>query len=178
MKVVCAWCAQTLAPGEPGDPVSHGICPICTRLLGQQRLLPLTELLDQVDVPVVAFGPGLTALGANRAAGKLSPAAATKVDGGKVGDLIECPYALTPEGCGRSVHCSGCAILRMVADTQRDGVARQAHDVVQPVRRKGGAAVVRYCLSTQKVADTVLLIIEDQTLLESGGLLAIEPQGT
>lgn len=137
----------------------------------------MAEFLDQIEVPVVVFGSDLTTLYTNRAAARLSPAALEKTRGRPMGELIECPHARLPEGCGRTIHCSGCTILRMLADTQRDGIARQAFDVTKPVRRNGAPEIVRYCLSTQKVGESVLLIIEDRQALDSAALLGVEPQG-
>ncbi len=30
-QIVCAWCKRVLDPGDPGAPVSHGMCPACYR---------------------------------------------------------------------------------------------------------------------------------------------------
>lgn len=177
MRIVCAWCAETIASGKPDDAISHGICPACSKMLLEQHRLRLDDLLDQVPVPVVAFKPDLTALCANSAARRNSQIAATLITDLPVGNIIECVHAVAPEGCGRTIHCSGCTIRRMIADTHRDGRARQAYDVTQPVRREGTTVLVRYCLSTQKVADTVLLIVEDARDMASAALLAMDVRG-
>ena len=70
MKVVCAWCNKTLSPGEPDDTVSHGICPDCAEMVLRQRQVPLLELLNQFDVPVIALDADVSALCANQAAEK------------------------------------------------------------------------------------------------------------
>jgi hypothetical protein len=40
LKVVCAWCDNTIREGEPGAPVSHGICPPCADDQRKQFGLP------------------------------------------------------------------------------------------------------------------------------------------
>jgi hypothetical protein len=177
MKVICAWCNKTLSPGEPDDTISHGICPDCAEMVLGQRQVSLLELLNQFDVPVIALDADVTALCANQAAEKT---AANKVDlikGQLLGDVIECVNAQTPEGCGRTIHCSGCTIRRMVTATHQDGQPRQSVEADQLVRRAGRVTPVRYSISTQKFGDAVLLIIEDAKVLSTESPFAVQVQG-
>lgn len=178
MKVICAWCNKTLSPGEPGDAISHGICPDCAEMVLGQRQVALVELLNQFDVPVIAFDANVTALCANHAAEKTMANEVDLIKGQLLGDVIECVNAQTPEGCGRTIHCSGCAIRRMVTATHQDGRPRQSVEADQMVMRAGSVTPVRYSISTQKVGNAVLLIIEDAKVLATESTFAVQVQGT
>jgi hypothetical protein len=176
MIVICAWCNQTLSAGQPGDAVSHGICPECANLLLRQRRFTLEQLLEQFDMPVIALDADATALCANRAAARTLATKADLIKGKLMGDVIECIHAESPEGCGRTIHCSGCTIRRMVTATHQDGRSRRGVKANQSVRRAGEATSVRYWISTRKIGDVVLLTIEDAKVLSSESFSATEIQ--
>jgi len=37
LQVVCAWCRAVLQVGDPGQPVSHGICAACRKRITRHR---------------------------------------------------------------------------------------------------------------------------------------------
>lgn len=47
---VCAWCDLTLSEGEPGSPVSHGICGSCAAKEKAKNLCRLTMLISPSQV--------------------------------------------------------------------------------------------------------------------------------
>lgn len=165
MKVVCAWCNKTLSSGDPDGPVSHGVCAACAARLAPSRKLPLEQLLDRLHLPAIAVDANITATCANRAAEKVLGTRGGLIQGRLVGNVIECAYAATPEGCGRTVHCAGCAIRRMATATFEDGKSRSSFEADQNVLRNGIVVPTRYTISTQKFGDVVLVIIEDIKLL-------------
>jgi hypothetical protein len=174
MIVICAWCNKTLSAGQPDDAVSHGICSECAELLLGQRRLTLGQLLEQLDTPVIAIDADITAICANQAAGKILATTTEFVKGRPVGDIIGCIHAQSPEGCGRTIHCSGCTIRRMISATHRDGRPRCSVEADQLVRRGEEFTPVRYRISTKKIGDAVLLTIEDVKVLSGKTLLAAE----
>jgi transcriptional regulator with PAS, ATPase and Fis domain len=174
MIVICAWCNKTLSAGRPGDAVSHGICPECAELLLGQRRLTLDQLLEQFDTPVIALDADLTALCANQAAERVLATTKDLIKGKLMGDVIECIHAQSAKGCGRTIHCSGCVIRRMVTATHQDGRTRASVEADQTVRRAGEFTAVRYRISTRKIGDAVLLTIEDAKELSKEALFAAE----
>lgn len=165
MKTICVWCGNDFA-SEPGDDViAHGVCPACYHAVIVRRKLDLAELLDQIDVPVIAFDANVTALLANRAAEKVVGQKVDLIKGRLAGNVFECIHASTPEGCGRTIHCSGCTIRRTVTATHQDGQPRRNVEAEQIVEHAGKRQLVRYRLSTEKVHDSVLLMIEDIRML-------------
>jgi len=161
MKVVCAWCNKTLSPGEPDGQISHGVCADCAAKMTPSRRLSLDQLLDRLHLPAIAVDINLSVTCANHAAEKILGTQGTLIQGRLVGDVIECAYAATPEGCGRTVHCAGCTIRRMATATFEDGKSRCSVEADQDVLRNGIVVPTRYTISTQKFGDVVLVIIED-----------------
>ena len=178
MNVVCAWCNKTLSSGLPDDPVSHGVCPDCAAKLAPTRRGTLQQLLDHMRQPAIAVDAKISAMCMNQAAQKTFGAGGHLIQGKLIGDIIECAHASRPEGCGRTVHCSGCTIRRMAMATFQDGQARCSVEAEQLVRGADGIAPVRYSISTQKVADAVLIIIEDLKSVATCAPFAEEPVAT
>jgi len=165
MKVVCAWCNKTLSPGDPDGPISHGVCAECAAKMTPSRRLALQQLLDRLPLPAIAVDANITATCANRAAEKVLGKRGTLIQGQLVGNVIECAYAADPEGCGRSVHCAGCAIRRMATATFQDGKSRCSAEADQDVLCDRVVVPTRYTISTQKFGEVVLVIIEDIKVL-------------
>jgi hypothetical protein len=131
------------------------------------RPLPLNQLLDRLHVPVIAVDANVTATCANRAAERILGRRGNLIQGRLVGEVIECVHAAAPGGCGRSIHCAGCAIRRMATATFRDGTARCSIEAEQSVRHDGKTGPTRFTISTQKLGDVVLVIVEDMKALSS-----------
>ncbi len=165
MKVVCAWCKKTLSAGEPGARVSHGICPECLYRFEAEQTLTLAELLEQIDVPVVAVDSKGMSLAANLAAARAIGKTIQEICRRPVGNVVECIHAHSPEGCGRTIHCSGCAIRNSVTATYRDGGARCGVGVEKLIRDAEGEKLARFTISTEKAADVVFLMIDDLKML-------------
>lgn len=178
MIVICAWCNKTLSAGRPDDAVSHGICPECAELLLGQPRLTLDQLLEQFDTPVIALDADITALCANQAAEMILGTRSDLIKGKLMGEVIECIHAQNPEGCGRTIHCSGCVIRRMVMETHQDGRPRASVEANQLVRRAGEVTSERYRISTRKIGDAVLLTIASAKVLSQEALFATEVRET
>jgi len=75
--------------------------------------------------------------------------------------VFECANAKLPEGCGNTIHCSGCTIRRNVMDTQETG---RRHFRVPAYLNQGNPESyqqIRFLISTEKVEGIVLLRIEE-----------------
>ncbi len=125
MRVECSGCGLHLgdkpAEGVPDDAISHGLCPDCAHRFIAQMGMPLDRYLEGLPVPVAAVGPGGTLGAVNERACNLlgtTPSGALGLPGG---DVFECENSRLPGGCGRSIHCSGCAIRNAVMDTLDTG---------------------------------------------------------
>ena len=121
MNFVCAWCGNTIdraGYSQTLDPnTSHGMCPTCSEALAsQERGISLERHIDNIPIPILLVDRNNVVLTMNAKAdetlgGKLATAKQL------LGQVFDCVHSRRAEGCGRSIHCSGCAIRRSVAAT-------------------------------------------------------------
>ncbi len=160
MKTICAWCKKLIKEDvrTPDGPISHGLCPSCAEKLYEKFGTPLEQFLDQWHLPIVLLNTEGQVLGGNSAARSLPGFHATSKTPLLPGDVFECPWADLPEGCGKTVHCCGCAIRRAISHTQKTG---------QSIKRLPGhldSCIVEepasIWISTEKAGDLIFLLIE------------------
>ncbi|HEY4744189.1 MAG TPA: hypothetical protein VIH45_05985 [Desulfuromonadaceae bacterium] len=164
MKRICAWCGKELgtALSETGhdEVITHGICETCAGSLFSGARTTLRSFLDTLGVPVVVANGAATINTANSAALALLRKDAADVDGTKSGDVFECAFAALPQGCGQTIHCSGCMIRNTVMDTYRTG---NSHLKCPATLKRGTLAQPEHIdllISTEKQGDVVLLRID------------------
>jgi hypothetical protein len=157
----CAMChgdlpPETIAPRA----ITGSICDRCLDRFAAQAGVPLLDLLDRLDVPIlVADGDGVAQL-ANKPLLTLLGKNLSQVTGRRGGDVFECAYARLPGGCGKTVHCSGCAIRLAVTETFTTGQSLRNvpaylnRDMVTQFLQLG------LVISTEKVWGMVLLRID------------------
>jgi len=161
----CAWCGTRLDFPDEDEGlrhvVSHGVCQRCAFRLGAQLGMPLSEYLDGLEAPIVLVGGGGDVRGANARARALLGKELPQIVGRLGGEVFECRHATLPEGCGRTVHCSGCAIRRTVTDTYATGRAHLSEpaSLDQGTPEEPTHAELR--ISTERVSDVVLLRIDE-----------------
>lgn len=121
MKLICAWCGNTIDRAgywQTLDPdTSHGMCPTCSEAIAsQEHGVSLQRHIDGIPVPILLIDRNNVVVTMNVKAGEML--------GGKLatakqllGQVFDCVHWRRPQGCGRAVHCSGCAIRRSVAAT-------------------------------------------------------------
>jgi hypothetical protein len=121
MKLICAWCGNTIdraGYGHALDPeTSHGMCPTCSETLAsQERGVSLERHIHSIPIPILLVDRNNVVVTMNTKAGEML--------GGKLstakqllGQVFDCAHYRRPEGCGRAIHCSGCAIRTSVAAT-------------------------------------------------------------
>ena len=164
MRQICAWCGKDLGEPERGqgeqEVITHGICKDCAYHLFAQTGMPLLEYLDGLGVPVVVVDAEGTVKTANEQARTLLQKDLSKIEGYKGGDVFECPYAKLPEGCGDTIHCSGCTIRRTVMNTFQTGQSCQRVPADLNHETPDGVEEVPLLISTEKVRDVVLLRID------------------
>lgn len=164
MKRVCAWCKtemeSTLLEGHSDDIITHGICTTCKEKILGPKKVELTTLLDSLNVPIVVVNAMANAETANKAARKILQKELPEITGFTGGAVFECAYSTLPEGCGKTIHCSGCAIRNTVMDTFQSG---NSHLEIPAQLTKGTSdknQEVILLISTEKVSDVVLLRID------------------
>ena len=164
MRKICAWCygeiGFTVSPGEIHPSVSYGICLECANLFLADQGVHLSAFLDALNVPVLLVDNDVRVIGANTLALSLVQKDLPEIENHHGGDVFECIYAATPEGCGKTVHCSGCAIRIAVRDTFHSGCSHREIPAYLKCERSGQPERIGLLISTEKVNDAVLLKID------------------
>ncbi len=118
MTVLCAWCRKQIAGNERSETglASHGICPDCTDNFQFQEGGSLRDYIESMPFPVAVFDSEMRLRFANAKASEIMGKTLDGATGDLVGDVFECAHARLPEGCGRTIHCSGCTIRRTLTE--------------------------------------------------------------
>lgn len=165
MKVICAWCGSVLRTVPSTSPVkgledSHGICESCARILLEELGVPIEQFLSDLGVPVLVVDDDVAVVDANPSALSTLGGARETILGRLGGEVFECRNSRLPEGCGRTVHCSGCVLRQTVTSTWRSGRTHKRIPATLEVEREGTVGQVAFFVTTAKVGDKVLLRID------------------
>jgi hypothetical protein len=123
--------------------------------------MDLQEFIDKLIVAVIVLDQNGSIQTVNEKARLLFNKELFFFKGKSVGQVFECEYAELPEGCGETVHCSGCAIRKAITETFTTGspifrIGATLKDV-----KPGEPIKIHYYISTRKRGDAVLLQIEE-----------------
>ena len=162
MKRICAWCRSVIEGGNSeNDVVSHGICRECSTNIIFQQGVSLPSYIESLDISIVVVNNVGEVVAANAKARQTVAEGFTNTHKPvRTGDVFECQYARLPEGCGRTIHCSGCAIRRAIEKTFETGEPQCM--IPATLRRKDPdhAKAVSLYITTVKSGAAVLLKIE------------------
>jgi hypothetical protein len=165
MKKVCAWCKKELESvhlqKHPGNGITHGICANCKGNIFFQMGVDLGVYLDSLKQPIVVVDQEGTVVTGNDQVRRLLQKELPEIEGYKGGDVFECAYARLPEGCGNTIHFSGCTIRRTVMETHETG---KSFLRVPATLRRGtpeDMTNIKLLISTEKAGDMVLLRIDE-----------------
>jgi hypothetical protein len=165
MKRICAWCRQEMGSVEgtvlPDAEISHGICRSCCDNFEFQKGVPLQRYLDSLPLPVLAVDRSVVVKASNAQACNGLGKDPREVIQHLGGNVFECSHARLPEGCGGTVHCSGCAIRRSVERTYETGEPQIRVPAVLKREGHGSVSDVALIITTVKSGDVVLLQVED-----------------
>jgi len=164
MKRVCAWCKKELGfvegSSRPHTEVSHGICEGCVDNFTFQQGVPFQRYIDSISVPVLSVDRYVVVKSANRKACDMLGKELREVVQHLGGNVFECAHARLPEGCGRTIHCSGCVIRKSVTLTFETG---EPQINVPAILRRGDpehlSAVVLW-ITTVRSGSMVLLRVD------------------
>jgi hypothetical protein len=126
IEIICSSCQTVMkkADADAGEVcTSHGLCKTCYHHFMALLGVPLDQYIEGLNVPTVAVTANGTIGAANEKARTMLGKAEDEIEGHLGGDVFGCRYALLPEGCGRTIHCSGCTIRNTVMDTMETGRA-------------------------------------------------------
>jgi hypothetical protein len=164
MKRVCAWCTKEMGTVEssnrPDSEISHGICANCVDNFKSQQGVPFQRYLDSIPVPVLAVDRHVVVKAVNRKACDVLGKDPREIVQHLGGNVFECAHARLPEGCGGTIHCSGCVIRRSVTRTFETGEPQIS---VRATLRQGDpdhpSGVVLF-ITTVRSGDVVMLRVD------------------
>lgn len=165
MKVVCAWCGTYLRtiPGDSPSAAlrnSHGICEDCAKTLREGLGVPVKQFLSDLGVPVLLVSEDVHVLDVNLAAVSMLGGRRKAILGRRGGEVFECVNSRLPEGCGKTVHCSGCVLRQTVTSTWETGRPHRRIPATLEVNSRDDPGEIAFLVSTDKAGDKVVLRIE------------------
>jgi len=119
------------------------------------------EFLDRLGVPVLLVESEPRVLTGNKPARDLLGKGLGEIEGRRGGEVIECVHANTPGGCGQDVHCKSCTIRNTVLETFETGKSFLHVKAFPDIQFGENVKTMSLEISTEKVADVVLLRIDD-----------------
>lgn len=165
MTRLCRWCNARLSTEEgarqSGRRIAESLCAACSEHFVFQMGVPFQTFIDSLPAPIFVLDGDAVVRGANtlghRLLGKKRP---DQAETGLAGDVFECAYARLPEGCGKTIHCSGCAIRRSVYQTFETGESLINVPATLRYGDPSDPQPVAMRISTEKMGDVVLLRID------------------
>jgi len=167
MKLICAWCGDTIDRSTYSETLdsetSHGMCAACSEALAlQDQGISLESHIEGIPIPILLVDSNNAVVIMNAAAGEMlgekSGVSATPL----LGRVFDCVYSRFPEGCGRTIHCSGCAIRRSVAATFDTGQPQILVPATRNVESPDQLSEAVFTITTVKRDGVVLLRIEQR----------------
>ncbi len=155
----CVWCDKELGPQRSGR-IAHALCGRCSESFVFQMGVPLQTLIDSLPAPIFVVDNNMRVKAANREGCALLKKGSEAVLEQLGGVVFECAHAQLPEGCGRTVHCSGCAIRRSVYHTWETGERLVNVPATLGSARPGEASAIALLVSTERMGDVILLEVE------------------
>ena len=172
MKLVCAWCGSEIKSSGydriPDGNISHGMCPACSQaLVSIESGVSLQQHIDTIPFPILLVDGNSATVGMNERASETLGHNVETNKSPQFGWVFDCLHSHRPEGCGRTIHCSGCAIRRSVAETFSTGESRVA--VPATLSIENAESEVAMTITTVKSGQIVLVRVDRAQHAESVG---------
>ena len=165
MNLICAWCGAEIERSGYGltldDDTSHGMCPACSQALAsEEQGVSLQRHIDSIPVPILLVDGNNTTLAMNAKASETLGKAHNSATGVQFGLVFDCAHSHLPEGCGRTIHCSGCVIRRSIANTFNTGQPQVAVPATVSVDSAEQASEIVLTITTVKNDGVVVMRID------------------
>ena len=156
---ICAWCNKELEVADHSDPlvITHGICPDCIIFIKSKKV-SMRDFVNSFREPIIVVDWDVKAETANDAYLKFAGIGLSQITGKFGGELLECEYSFTAEGCGKSVCCSGCMTRKAITYTYQTGESLKNVESFHHVKNADGTIRrITLFISTEKLNDCVLV---------------------
>lgn len=119
------------------------------------------EWIEAIDAPLLLMqGNPRQVITANRKALELFDKELHEVEGRRGGQVFDCIYAFTEDGCGKDSNCEGCKIRDGIIDTFTTGKPHSGVSTSLQIKKAAGTMTYVLQVSTEKVGDLALVRIE------------------
>ena len=93
----------------------------CADKLFADQAVSLQSIIDKLPIPVLIVDSDVTVSLLNKQAQETLGTSPERAVDRKGGELFDCVYSHLPGGCGRTIHCAGCALRRAITKTYETG---------------------------------------------------------
>lgn len=139
--------------------VSHGICESCAAIFLKVPGVPLQAFIEGLAVPIVVIDGNFRLRAFNQAAEMALGKTAGDTLEQLPGKVFDCENSRLSGGCGKTIHCSGCAIRLAIEETYRTG--RPQMDVrATLIRPSTSSADASLFIHTFRAGDAVVLRVD------------------
>ena len=177
MEYECAWCRKKYIVEDSAEymaryaGITHGICKDCESNIWFQLGASVQEYIDNLKAPICIVDSDVNVLAVNKSLHEVLGKEIIQNYKYKGGDVFECAYARLPEGCGNTIHCSGCTIRRTVTETFNTG---KSLINIPAALRKGTTeqdmAPISMIISTERVGHVIYLRIDEMNTAKRDSL--------
>lgn len=119
------------------------------------------DFLDALQIPILVVDDNVRVLAANVLAREAVSKEMVQIKGYLGGEVFRCKHSRLLGGCGLSVHCKSCVIRVTVTKTFKSGKPCIQVPACLDLDTITGNRRIRCIISTEKVANAVLLYIDD-----------------
>ena len=137
------------------------MCSACSEALrSQDHGVTLQQHLDSIPIPVLLIDDSSSVVGMNAKAYDFLGQELHETEVQLFGKVFDCVHSRSPEGCGRTIHCSGCAIRRSVTATFKTGKPQVLLPATLRVTSEDQLSEAVLRITTVKMGGMVVLLIE------------------
>jgi hypothetical protein len=137
--------------------ITHSICDECADNLDFQMGVSITKYVDSLKIPIIVLDRNGKVIAVNNKARKLHRDKNLATTATWNDKIFECAHARLPEGCMSAVHCSGCAIRFITANTYRTGMSQQDVPAYFNSCSADSAEKIELLLSAEKIENIIFL---------------------
>ena len=152
----CSWCGVEIPPVA-----GQGACARCAADLAADSGMPIQTIIDRFPFPVLVVDEDVTVTVLNRRGREILGVPPSHGERRRGGELFGCVHSLLPGGCGRSIHCSGCALRRAVAATYQSRQDQVHVPATLKTGQAGDPANVSLTFTTSLRGNAVLVKIDN-----------------
>ncbi len=162
MSNLCINCSTEMEEhGNVGYSITNGVCLQCVESIFGKHNSELTTFLDNLEAPILLMQSDPRQVKtANKQACELFKKELSQIEGHRGGQVFDCVYAFTKDGCGKDVNCEDCKIKNAVVETFTSGKSSDGASTVLDIKNNDSTIPYKLRVSTEKVGELALIRID------------------